>query len=158
MNNLINANVELPALSIGQPTEGDGYKIVACDLLQGVEALSTLQNVSPRNCALLAAHALECALKAFLWNKGKSNEIRDFDVQHNLVALWAMAYEEGLGVPQIPPDWCAILSLGHGPDYYFRYQMGRGKKVVHGGQSLALLPMAAELKELIEMVLLAVKS
>ena len=64
-------NVTLPALRIGQPTEGDGYMIVARDLLQGVEALSTLPNVSSRNCALIAAHTLEGALKAFLWHKEK---------------------------------------------------------------------------------------
>lgn len=152
----VNVNVELPALSIGQPNEGDGYKIVARELLQGVEALSTLPNVSPRNCALIAAHALECALKAFLWHKGKTKEIRQNDVRHDLVALWIMAYKEGLSVPEIPPDWCSILSSGHGPNFYFRYQEGQGKTVVHGGQTPALIPMAAELKKLIEMVELAV--
>ena len=62
----------LPDLSMGQPTEGDGYIIVARDLLQGVDALTTLlPNVSSRSCALIAAHALECVLKAFLWHKEK---------------------------------------------------------------------------------------
>ena len=142
---------------MGQPTEGDGYKIVACELLQGVEALSTLPNVSSRNCVLIAAHALECALKAFLWHKGKTKEIKKTGVRHNLVALWDMAYKEGLSIPQMPPDWCTILSSGHGPDFYFRYQKGQGKTVVHGGQTPALIPMAVELKKLIEMVGLAVK-
>lgn len=116
-------NIEVPASSIGQPTEGDGYMIVARELLQGVEELSTLPNISPRNCALLAAHASECALKAFLWHKGKEIDIRKQHVQHDLVALWNMAYKEGLSIPQVPPDWCVILSSGHGPNFYFRYQM-----------------------------------
>lgn len=150
-------NVELPALSIGQPSEGDGYMIVARELLQGVEALSTLPNVSPRSCALIAAHALECALKAFLWHKGKKTEIQKHDVRHDLVALWNMAYKEGLSIAQVPPDWCTILSSGHGPNFYFRYQKGQGKTVVHGGSTPALIPMAVELKKLIEMVGLAVK-
>jgi hypothetical protein len=150
-------NVELPALSIGQPTEGDGYMIVARELLQGVEVLSTLPNVSPRSCALIAAHALECALKAFLWHKGKKTEIQRLNVRHDLVALWNMAYKEGLSIPQVPPDWCTILSSGHGPNFYFRYQEGQGKTVVHGGQTPALIPMAVGLKKLIEMVGLAVK-
>lgn len=157
-------NIEVPASSIGQPTEVDGYMIVARELLQGVEALSTLPNISPRNCALIAAHALECTLKAFLWHKGKETDIRKRDVQHDLVALWNMAYKEGMSIPQVPPDWCTILSSGHGPNYYFRYQMGQKtvsdgakKTVVHGGQTPALIPMAAELKKLIEMVRLTVK-
>ena len=142
---------------MGQPTEGDGYMIVARDLLQGVEALSTLPNISSRSCALIAAHALECALKAFLWHKGKKKEIRAPDVQHDLVTLWNMAYKEGLSIPQVPPDWCTVLSSGHGPNFYFRYQEGQGKTVVHGGQTPALIPMAVALKNLIEMVGLAVK-
>ena len=155
MSNSINA--QLPALCMGQPTEGDGYMIVARDLLQGVEALSTLPNISSRSCALIAAHALECALKAFLWHKGKKKEIRAPDVQHDLVTLWNMAYKEGLSIPQVPPDWCTVLSSGHGPTVYFRYQEGQGKTVVHGGQTPALIPMAVALKNLIEMVGLAVK-
>ena len=151
----ISINAALPRW--GQPTEGDGYMIVARDLLQGVEALSTLPNVSSRCCALIAAHALECALKAFLWHKGKKKEIRLPHVQHDLVALWNMAYKEGLSIPQVPPDWCTILSSGHGPNFYFRYQKGQGKTVVHGGQTPALGPMADALKSLIEMVGLAVK-
>lgn len=120
----ISINVALPALRMVQPTEGDGDMIVARDLLQGVEALSTMPpNVSSRSCALLAAHTLECALKAFLWHKGKKTEIQKHYVRHDLVALWNMAYKEGLSIPQVPPDWVTILSSGHGPyshsDYRF---------------------------------------
>jgi hypothetical protein len=156
----ITGNLTLPVLRVGQPTEGDGYMIVARDLLQGVEVLSTSPpNVHPRSCALIAAHALECALKAFLWHKGKKKEIRRRDVQHDLVALWNMAYKEkGLSIPQAPPDWVATLSSGHGPNFYFRYQKGQGGTVVHGGQTPALIPMRDALKNLIEMVGLAVKS
>ena len=150
-------NAALPALRMGQPTEGDGYMIVARDLLQGVEALSTLPKVSSRGCALIAAHVLECALKAFLWHKGKK-EIRARDVQHDLVALWNMAYKEGLSIPQVPPDWCTTLSSGHGRRFYFRYLEGHGKTVVHGGQTPALIPMAVALRNLIEMVGLAVRA
>jgi hypothetical protein len=151
-------NAALPALCTGQPTQGDAYMIVARDLLRGIEALSTLPNVSPRGCALIAAHALECAIKAFLWHKGKKKEIRRRDVQHDLVALWNMTYKEGgLGIPEVPPDWVTILSSGHGPNFYFRYQEGEGKTVVQGGQTPALIPMAVELKKLIEMVELATK-
>jgi len=147
---------------MGQPTEGDGYIIVARDLLQGVDALTTLlPNVSSRSCALIAAHALECVLKAFLWHKEKK-KIWVRDDQHDLVALWNMAYKEGLNLPHTPPDWVTILSSGHGPNFYFRYQEGEKdqeakKTVVHGGQTPALVSIAVELKNLIEMVGLIVK-
>lgn len=147
-----------PPLRMLNPTQGDAYMIVARDLLQSVEALSTLPNVSPRGCALIAAHALECALKAFLWHKGKKKEIRASDVQHDLVALWNMAYnEKDLSIQKLPPDWVTILSSGHGPNFYFRYQEGKGKTVVHGGQTPDLIPMTVALKNLIEMVGLAVR-
>ena len=160
MSNSITINCALPALQLGQPIQGGSYMIVARDLLQGVEALSTFPpNVSSRGCALIAAHALECVLKAFLWHKGKKKEVRAPDVQHDLVALWNMAYKEkGLSIPQVPPDWVTILSSGHGPNFYFRYQEGKGKTVVHGGQTPALIPMAVALKNLIEMIGLAVRS
>ena len=147
-----------PVLRVVQPTEGDGYMIVARQLLQGVEALSTLPpNVSPRSCALIAAHALECALKAFLWYKGRKRIWARKD-QHHLVALWDIAYKEGLSIPKDPPDWVRTLSSGHGPNFYFRYQVGEGGTIVHGGSTPALIPMRDALKNLIEMVGLAVKS
>lgn len=157
--NRVSFDLRLPAISILPPTEGEGYSIVAHDLLQGVEALSTLPpTVSPRGCALLAGHALECALKAFLWHKGKKKEIRASKLRHDLVALWGMAYEEGLSIPQTPPRWVTVLSIGHGPNFYFRYQEGQGKNIVHGGSTPVLAPMATELRKLIDMVDGAVKS
>lgn len=157
MSNSITMNCVAPALRMVQPTEGDGYMIVAHELSQGVDALSTLPNVSPRSCALIAAHALECALKAFLWHQGQKVEIRKPKVQHDLVTLWNMAKEKGLSIPDVPPDWVTTLSSGHGPNFYFRYQQGEGKTIVHGGSTPALIPMAVALKDMIEMVRLAVK-
>ncbi len=159
----ISANASIPPMCIGHPTQKEGYIIVARDLLQGVEALSNLQNISPRGCALIAAHALECALKAFLWHRGKKTESFNSKVRHNLIALWNMAYKEKtLGIPKASPDWVMILGSGHGPNFYFRYQEGEkdqeGKKpLVHAGQTPALISMAAELRGLVEMVELAIK-
>jgi len=156
VNSSINAT--LPSFSMAQPTQGEGYMIVASDLLQGVEALSSLQNISPRGCALIAAHALECALKAFLWHRGKETEIRGKKVQHDIVILWNMAYKEKtLDIPEVPLAWVKILGSGHRPNFYFRYQEGEKHTVVHGGQTPALIPMAAELRKLVEMVRLAIK-
>ncbi|MCX5712930.1 MAG: hypothetical protein NTY47_07740, partial [Candidatus Omnitrophica bacterium] len=61
-----------------------------------------------------------------------------------------------LSIPEVPPDWCKILGSGHRPNFYFRYQTGERETVVHGGLTPALIPMAVELKELIEMVELAI--
>ena len=101
---------------------------------------------------------MECALKAFLWHKGKKEDIRKAKVQHNLIALWDMSYnEKTLNIPKSPPDWVKILSVGHGPNFYFRYQEGEGKTVVNGGQTPELIPMVIALKELVEEVEIAVK-
>lgn len=146
-------NATDPADLMSQLTEWDGYMIVAHDLLQAVEALSTLPpTIHPRGCAMLAAHALECTLKAFLSHKRK-NGLRG---EHELLKLWKMACKEGLNIPQVPPDWVTILSWGHGPNFYFRYQEGvkvNSKHViVHGGQTPDLVPMAIALRKLIEIV------
>ncbi len=106
---------------------------------------------------MLAAHALECTLKASLWHKEKKR-IWTRKGQHNLVTLWDIAYKKGLSIPQVPPDWVTILSSGHGPNFYFRYQKGRGGIIVHGGQTPELISMRDALKNLIEMVELAVNS
>lgn len=156
---------ELPSLQILQPTEVDGYLIVARDLLQGVEVLADFPAVPPRASALIAAHAVECALKAFLCSKGKQQEVRAKAVQHDLIKLWGLACDEhDLGIPQTPPDWVTILSAGHGPNFYFRYQEGQpksdgsGKKwIVHGGQTPALITMARELRKLVDAVENAVR-
>jgi hypothetical protein len=157
VSNSMEVNATLPMLRVVQPTEGDGYLIVARELLPAVEALATLPQIPPRAAASLAGHTLECALKAFLWHAGEGAALRDRKVQHNLLALWALAYKAGLLIPETPPDWCAILSDGHGPNFYFRYQMGKAGTVVHGGQSPALIPMTDALKKLVKMVEVAVK-
>jgi hypothetical protein len=108
-----------------EPTLIDSYMIVARDLMQGVEALSDANNISPRSCSLIAAHVLECTLKAYLVHYGKVEEVRKSDIRHNLLGLWDMAFKEkSLYLPEIPPDWVKTLSVGHGPNFYFRYQEG----------------------------------
>jgi hypothetical protein len=159
MENTGNINISLPAFKMAHPSQLDAYMIVARDLLQGVEALSGFNNIHPRSCALIAAHSLECALKAFLWHKGKKAEVRKSKVQHNLIALWDLSYNEGdLYIPKSPPDWVAALSLGHGPNFYFRYQQGKNKTIVNGGVTPALVPMALALKEIVEKVDNVIKS
>ena len=147
----------LPALGTAQPTKVDGHMIVARDLSKAVEALAALPGISPRAAALLAAHALECALHAFLIHKG-ADASRNAKVWHDLVALWGMAREQGLPGPEVVPDWVTILGSGHDRPFYFRYQKGEGGAIVSGGQTPALIPMADALKEVVAAVEIAVKA
>jgi len=63
-------NITLPGFRSDPLTDQDGYMIVARDLVRGVETLSFYApNDCSRACALIAAQALECLLKAFLWRK-----------------------------------------------------------------------------------------
>jgi hypothetical protein len=153
MCNTGNSDVTLSSLEMRQPDEGDGYLAVARDLFQGVEALSTHESVPPRACALIAAHALECILKAYLWRKRKRADLRHRDNRHNILVLWDLAYrEQTLGISEDPPAWVRILSEGHGPNFYFRYQEGVNRGIVHGGQTPALASMTDELAGLIKLV------
>jgi len=156
MGNHLALDAALPTLRVVPPTKVDGYVIVARDLLQGVEALSVLPNVSPRAAALLGGHALECALAAFLFYKGVDVSSKS-KIWHDLLALWGMAYDQSLPISKEVPDWVGILGLGHGRPFYFRYQKGEGGTIVNGGQTPALVPMASALRELIKTVELAVK-
>jgi hypothetical protein len=157
MSNKGSIDITLPSLEMLQPDNGDGYLVVARDLLQGVKALSSCESIPPRACALIAAHALECILKAYLWHKEKRNDLKD--AKHNILVLWNLAYGENtLGISDTPPDWVRILSEGHGPNYYFRYQMGQNRIIVNGGQTPELASMAEELSSLLKQVELEIKA
>jgi hypothetical protein len=149
--NIFTADIKAPIPCIKQPTDLDGYIIVAGELLPGVEALSTIKNIPPRACAMIAAHTLECVLKTFLFYKERKKEIKK--AGHNLMSLWNLAWKEDLGISEDPPDWVKILSDGHGPFFYFRYQeagekINEKKVIAHIGQTPQLIPMADELKKL----------
>jgi len=159
MDNVANMNVTLPSLQAVQPTQLDAYLIVARDLLKGADVLSKEKNIPSRSCGLIAAHALECMLKAYLWHKGKRKEIRERNTQHNLKTLWDLAHNENsLNLPKSPPDWVQTLSVGHGPNFYFRYQEGENKTVVNGGSTPSLIPMCFELNDLLKRIESLVKA
>lgn len=108
---------------------------------------------------LIAAHTLECALKAYLWHKGKKSELRKGEIRHNILALWSLVYsEQTLGVPEQPPSWVRILGDGHGPNFYFRYQKGENRTIVHGGQTPELALMVNKLSSLLNQVEQEVKN
>jgi hypothetical protein len=102
---------------------------------------------------MIAAHALECTLKAFL-----SHTAPKVPHHHDIIALWNMAYKEKtLDIPKVPPDWVEVLASGHWPNFYIRYQEGQDGTVVHFGSTPALIPMSVDLKKLFEKVELAIK-
>lgn len=159
MENFGRLNATLSAFRMVPPSQLDAYLIVARELLQGVEVLSGFNNINPRSCALIAAHSLGCMLKAFLCHKGKIEELRKPKVRHDLLALWDLSYnEDDLCIPKSPPDWVKVLSLGHGPDYYFRYQEGKNKVVVNVGSFPELVPMEMALREIFEKVNTVIKA
>jgi len=98
----------------------NAFLIVARTLFPAVKALTGL-NIHPRGHALLAAHSLECILKALLLCKGvNETEIYNFKVRHNLECMWRMAFDYSKDTKI--PVWVYYLSIIHNSPYYGRYQ------------------------------------
>lgn len=87
------------------------------------EGLLTLVSSGPETrtaAVFLASWALELALKAHLVQRGKTKrELRP--IQHDLTALWQLAFAEGLPLASSPPHWCSLLSQTHDAPYHQRY-------------------------------------
>ena len=133
--------------SIAPAAPPDTYFGVAQSMMPGVKVLATASPSSPLALSLVAAHVLECLLKAYLSRDGSDAALKDRDVRHNLNALWAMAFAQGLRVPESPPHWVDCLSGLHDSPYYLRYSTG-----VHGIVSPGAEPMTSELSALLEVV------
>jgi len=112
------------------------YLGVAQSMMPGVTILAAASPGAPLALALVAAHVLECALKAFLSRDGTDDRLKRPPLNHDVGALWKLAAAEGLRVPEDPPPWVERLSGAHGSPYYLRYSTG-----VHG----IVLPPAATL-------------
>lgn len=123
------------------------YFGVAQSMMPGVKVLAAASQPSPLALTLVAAHVLECLLKAYLSRNGSDAALRNSNVRHDLNALWAMAFAQGLRVPETPPSWADCLSSLHKSPYYLRYSTG-----VHGIVSPGAEPMTSELAALIEIV------
>ena len=86
--------------------------------------LSTLarhpEGGSARAMAVLAAHAVELALKSSLLSHGWSeSQLRELD--HDLIKAWRAAAAAGLPVNTEPPSWCRLLDSVHDSPYFGRY-------------------------------------
>ena len=123
------------------------YFGVAQSLMPGVKVLAGASPSPALALALVAAHVLECLLKAYLSKDGSDVAVKDQNVRHNLNALWAMAFKQGLRVQELPPSWVDCLSGLHKSPYYLRYSTS-----IHGIVSPGAEPMASELAALLEVV------
>ncbi len=99
--------------------------------------------------AFVAAHVLECLLKAYLSRGGSDAAVKGRN-KHDLNALWATAFKQGLRVPEPPPSWADRLGGLHKGPYYLRYS--ENSKGAHGIVSPGAEPMTSELAALLEIV------
>lgn len=133
---------------IVQPAEPPyTYFGIAQNLFVGVQVMTSATSIPSHALSLVAAHTLECLLKAFLSKNGPDKELRGPKIRHNLLALWEKAVGEGLPSNMPPPEWVERLSQLHDRPYQLRYSEG-----VHG----LVLPdpkeMADGIEELLELV------
>jgi hypothetical protein len=142
-----NMSATLGPLTIAPAAPPHTYFGVAQSILPGIRALAVTNPPHAIPLALLAAHALECILKAYLSRKGSDATLRASNVRHNLMKLWEMAETDGLGVPSEAPRWVKMLSGLHDKPYYLRYSEG-----VHGVVTPGAEPMTTELGQLLELV------
>jgi len=116
-------------------------------MYDGVKALAALPNPPALPLAMLAAHVLECTLKAYLSRSGDDERLKHKDIRHNLSKLWSLAQSEGLSVSISPPQWASCLSDLHNSPYYLRYSTG-----VNAILSPAPEPMTTNLNVLLSLV------
>ncbi|ALS68363.1 hypothetical protein [Pandoraea apista] len=114
-----------PPVAFRRPSDGESFLVTAKQLWQGAKALeaSTVETHLPG--ALLAAQALEGALKALLWSaKIPASKLSKKPFGHDLSALWGAAAKLALVAPTSPPDWCVLLNTLHDWPYRGRYPQG----------------------------------
>ena len=140
-------SVTLPPLRIAPAGPPHTYFGVAQSMLPGVKVLAAAKPLPALALAFVAAHVLECLLKAYLSRGGSDAALKEKEVRHDLTALWAMSFAQGLRIPESAPDWVKLLGGLHDSPYYLRYSTG-----VHGIVSPGAEPMTSELATLLETV------
>lgn len=92
--------------------------------MPGLKVLVAAPPPSALALALVAAHVLACLLKAYLSRDGTDAALKNPGVRYDLNALWALAFAQGLQIPESPPSWANRLSGLHKLPYYLRYSDG----------------------------------
>lgn len=145
---ITNFSIDLEGLRVVPPAPPQTYLGIAHSMIKGARVLADASPPSLLALALIAAHVLECTLKAYLSRNGDDTAVKnDPKVRHNLSALWSMAHDQGLGIPSAMPGWAATLSQGHVFPYFLRYSTG-----VHGISLPSAEPMVTELQALLSLV------
>jgi len=133
---------QLEDVSTAKPAPPETYLGVAESMCLGVVLMAKHGNAGLA-LPLVAAHTLECALKAYLSRDGKDARLRTRSLRHNLEELWNLAKAENLPIGDVP-DWVTNLSRIHNEPYYLRYSTG-----IHGILTPAPEPMTTDLSALI---------
>jgi len=140
-------SITLQPVTTSPPRPPHTYFGVAQSMMPGVKILAAASPPCALALALVAAHVLECLLKAYLSRDGSEAGLRDPGLRHNLNALWARAFEQGLQVSESPPSWVDCLSVLHDTPYYLRYSTGANAIPSPGTE-----PMTTELLALLDIV------
>ena len=133
------------ALACKPPSPPHTYFGVAQSLMPAMKTLADSQQCFALT--FLAAHVLECLLKAYLSRNGSDKMVRQPPLRHNLNRLWAETSVQGLGISTSPPGWADCLSQLHNAPYYLRYSTA-----VNGLVLPAAEPMVSELEHILELV------
>ena len=103
--------------------------VTAASLLAGARELADALSIlaerptqAPiRASAILGAHCVELALKAFLLAQGWTDDAVRENLRHNLAQAWKEAAAAGLEISQAAPPWCELLASAHDYPYVGRY-------------------------------------
>jgi hypothetical protein len=89
-----------------------------------------------RPIAILAAHSIELALKAFLRHSGRSDD-QLTAMEHNLLDAWSAAREAGLAIGADVPSWVQILDSVHDRPFFGPYPPSSSGPVAPSPSQLA---------------------
>ena len=116
-------------------------------MMPGVHVLATAPTPCPLAMVYVAAHVLECLLKAYLSRDGNDEAVKEKEIRHDLEALWNRAFEEGLPIDATAPQWVVRLAQLHRQPFHLRYSTG-----VHGVVLPPSEPMVSDLAALLPLV------
>jgi len=143
-----NADMQAGNASIGPLRPAHGYLAAARALLPALHVLARSSEDVTVARALLASHALECALKSYLAHAGVAErDLRDQSRRHNLETLWREAANAGLALQQPAPPWCITLNTLHDSPFHLRYPLRVHGLVLPGSE-----PLTAELQSVVDTV------
>jgi hypothetical protein len=135
------------SITIDPPRPPHTYLGVAESILPGIQVLASQTRPPAIPATLLAAHMLECLLKAYLSRNGDDKRLLVGDMRHNIAALWQLASREGINLPAQLPTWASTLSHLHDRPFYLRYSTG-----VNGVVTPPIPVLARELENMLKEV------